>query len=81
MPTLSLGEFYFATDINQVYVGTMLGNLPVMLNTLCVPNGKAGQSVSVSQMGTAVGPADQRAIVAFAKLTLPTGIYWVPLMQ
>lgn len=29
IPTLGIGEVYFATDVNKLYVGSSLGNIPV----------------------------------------------------
>jgi hypothetical protein len=80
IPALALGELYFATDEEQLYIGSSLGNLTVLCGVQGVGNG-ANQTVSAPQKGTGGGPTTPRTVVNFAKIILGGTTWWIPLMQ
>ena len=81
MPMLSVGEFYWATDEQQLYIGSSLGNLTVLLSTVGTGNGPMGQSLTTRKKGTGGGPTKPTVVVSYAKLIVNGTTYWVPLTQ
>lgn len=81
IPVLQAGEFYFATDEQQVYIGSSSGNLLVLGNTLGIGSGPAGQGVTTRKLGSGSGPATPTAIVQYAKIVIGGIVYWLPLFQ
>jgi hypothetical protein len=72
IPTLNLGELYFATDTNKLYIGTATGNL--LVGPSSSSGGIGGQGTGVVDFGAFPGNTDTTLVITGQSGILVTSI-------